>query len=250
MKIVSAVLRDIFDMLIGILLFGILFTVFCKMLASPILLSDAASEEVGVERARSPVEASCAETEEIPEEKSPCVLTVYREGDGPVPAWYRPDEEMSVEWVETAAVEDVGGSHPEYDSLLYGWDGRTCEKWEMDLFARIFYREFWQPNLTLCEAGCDAMLGLWDLYGGTMFETLSHVNENGSYTFSTYPGVWEIEYDPDGLAWCKAFCEERFYEGPVWSAQYFRKGQYHDWGEWSPIPAYEIDGIYFSIGRE
>ena len=94
------------------------------------------------------------------------------------------------------------------------------------------------------------MLGLWDLYGGTMFETLSHVNENGSYTFSTYPGVWQIEYDPDGLAWCKAFCEERFYEGPVWPAQYFRKGQYHDWGEWSPIPAYEIDGIYFSIGKE
>lgn len=250
MKIVSAVLRDIFDMLIGILLFGILFTVFCKMLVSPILLSDAASEEVGVERARSPVEASCAETEEIPEEKSPCALTVYREGDGPAPAWYRPDEEMSAEWEETAAVEDVGGSHPEYDSLLYGWDGHTCEKWEMDLFARIFYREFWQPNLTLCEAGCDAMLGLWDLYGGTMFETLSHVNENGSYTFSTYPGVWKIEYDPDGLAWCKAFCEERFYEGPVWPAQYFRKGQYHDWGEWSPIPAYEIDGIYFSIGKE
>lgn len=250
MKHVSAVLRDIFDMLMGILLFGILFTGFCKMLVSPNLLSDAASEEVGVERARSPVEASCAEIEEIPEEKSPCFLTVYREGDGPAPAWYQPDEEMAVEWEETAAVEDVGGSHPEYDSLLYGWDGHTCEKWEMDLFARIFYREFWQPNLTLCEAGCDAMLRLWDLCGGTLFETLSHVNEDGSYTFSTYPGVWEIEYDPDGLAWCKAFCEERFYEGPVWPAQYFRKGQYHDWGEWSPIPAYEIDGIYFSIGKE
>jgi hypothetical protein len=82
-----------------------------------------------------------------------------------------------------------------------------------------------------------------------MYETLSHVNEDGSYAFSTYLGVWETEYDPDGLAWCRAYCEERFYEGPSWPAQYFRKGQYHDWDEWSPIPAYEIDGIYFSIGR-
>ena len=119
----------------------------------------------------------------------------------------------------------------------------------MDLFARIFYREFWQPNLTLCEAGCDAMLQLWDRNGGTMFETLSHVNEDGSYAFSTFPGVWEVEYDLDGLAWCRAYCEERFCEGPVWPAQYFRKGQYHDWDEWSPIPAYEIDGVYFSVPR-
>lgn len=249
MKHVSAVLRDIFDMLIGILLFGILFTGFCKMLVSPILLSDAASEEVGVERARRPVEASCAETEEIPEEKSPCVLTVYREGDGPVPAWYRPDEEMSVEWEETAAVEDVGGSHPEYDSLLYGWDGHTCEKWEMDLFGMVFYMEFWGSSETCCEAGCDAMLNLWasGLYGGTLTESLSAVNDFGKYVYSVYPYVWTTNYDAEGLAWCKEFCMERFCEGPKWEAMYFQLGGFHD-PRWA-TPLYMIDGVYFSMPR-
>lgn len=219
--------------------------------------------------------------ESVEEESAEYRLDSYTEGESPVPVWWDPDEPMAAEWeasyqqviesnkeavseenviTEIATQQVTHGNEiqrtdagcPDWavDSTLYGWDGHTAEPWELDLFARIFYREFWQPNLTLCEAGCDAMLGLWDLYGGTLFETLSHVNEDGSYTFSTYPGVWEIEYDPDGLAWCKAFCEERFYEGPVWPAQYFRKGQYHDWGEWSPIPAYEIDGIYFSIGKE
>lgn len=145
---------------------------------------------------------------------------------------------------------DPGGVDWNLCTTVWGWDGHGMEVWEMDLFAKIFYREFWQPNLTLCEAGCDAMLQLWDLNGGTMYETLSHVNEDGSYAFSTFPGVYEAEYDPDGLAWCRIYCEERFYEGPSWPAQYFRKGQYHDWDEWSPIPAYEIDGIYFSIGKE
>lgn len=193
-------------------------------------------------------------------------LRVYTEGvDNPMPEWWNPDEPMAVEWyVEDHFAEtgnmveaephppagvDPGGIDYNLCTTLWGWDGHSMEAWEMDLFSMIFYREFWQPNLTLCEAGCDAILQLWDLNGGAMFETLSHVNEDGSYAFSTYPGVWEAEYDPDGLAWCRAYCEERFYEGPSWPAQYFRKGQYHDWDEWSPIPAYEIDGIYFSIGR-
>lgn len=200
------------------------------------------------------------------------MLRVWSEDDVPLPDWWDPDSAELVWEDHSGEVNimvdddhftesgnmvahppegiDPGGVDWNLCTTIWGWDGHGAEAWELDLFAKIFYREFWQPNLTLCEAGCDAMLGLWDLYGGTLFETLSHVNEDGSYTFSTYPGVWEIEYDPDGLAWCKAFCEERFYEGPVWPAQYFRKGHYHDWGEWSPIPAYEIDGIYFSIGKE
>lgn len=207
--------------------------------------------------------------EAVEEEAAEYRLVSYTEGDGPAPEWWDPDEPMAAVWtadegcnklatnLQSDAVDynapegiDPGGIDWNICTTVWGWDGHGAEAWELDLFARIFYREFWQPNLTLCEAGCDAMLRLWDLHGGTLFETLSHVNEDGSYTFSTYPGVWEIEYDPDGLAWCKAFCEERFFEGPVWPAQYFRKGHYHDWGEWSPIPAYEIDGIYFSIGKE
>lgn len=185
-------------------------------------------------------------------------LEEYTEGEGEPPVWWNPDEPMAVEWEDpntrqsdsnTIQRTDIGCPDWNYDSTLWGWDGHHMEVWEMNLFSRIFYLEFWQPNLTLCEAGCDAMLGLWELNGGTMFETLSHVNENGSYSYSTYPGVWDEDYDPEGLEWCREFCEERFYDGPVWPAQYFRKWQYHDWDEWSQIPAYEIDGIYFSIAK-
>lgn len=266
MKHVSAVLRDIFDMLIGILLFGILFTVFCKMLASPILLSDAASEEVGVERARSPVEASCAETEEIPEEKSPCVLTVYREGDGPAPEWYRPDEEMAVEWTDDMGEiwGEYGGdmeAHPPVGispggvdwnvcSSLVGWDGRLLEIWELDLWSRVFYIEFWGSSDECCAAGCDAMLNLWASgeYGQTMFECLSYYDPIYGYTYEVYPWVWDWNYDLDGLAWCKEFCRDRFLSGPTWvDAMYFQLGRYHD-SSWT-IPLYELDGVYFSAGR-
>ena len=203
---------------------------------------------------------------EADEEETAPAYEEYTEGDGPAPAWYRPNEEMAVEWVDKFDIDwldesdncsdneiaeevirtDIGCPDYNIETTIWGWNGHSMECWEMDMLSRIFYLEFWQPNEVLCEAGCDAILQLWDLNGGTLYETLSHVNENGSYSFSTFPGMWEETYDPDGLEWCREYCEQRFYQGPEWTAQYFRKGWYHDWGEWSPIPAYEIDGIYFS----
>lgn len=248
-------LRETAGVIIAVTVFAVMFRGFLTLLSGPQEI------EYRTERARSPITAQNApEGYESAEEETEA-LRVYVEGDGTPPEWYHPDEEMAVEWESCEITEsdnfsansvgrnDVGCLDCNTDTTLYGWDGRTMETWEMDVFARIFYLEFWQPNLTLCEAGCDAMFRLWETEGGTMYETLSRVNENGTYAFSTYPGMWEEDYDPEGLAWCRAYCEERFYEGPEWTAQYFRKGQYHDWGEWSPIPAYEIGGIYFSVGR-
>ena len=268
-------IRDIIELLVTIAVWGILLAGFFFMIRA--CAGETARQarrdgaEASVEREGAIVTAKRYGAGREAEEVTRPLLEVYTEGCGEEPPeWWRPDEEMAAVWtadegcnilatnLQSNSVDynahppigiDPGGVDWNVCTTVWGWDGHGAEVWELDLFARIFYREFWQPNLTLCEAGCDAMLGLWDLYGGTLFETISHVNEDGSYTFSTYPGVWEIEYDPYGLAWCKAFCEERFYKGPVWPAQYFRKGQYHDWGEWSPIPAYEIDGIYFSVGR-
>lgn len=216
------------------------------------LESDTVNEEDGVGRVTTAYDVVSPYRGSTVAEEAKTALWVYTEGEGMPPEWYRPDEPMAAEWYAEGAnvpVKDIGCPDYNVESTIWGWDGHCMESWEMDLFSKIFYEEFWQPNLTLCEAGCDAMLQLWDLNGGTMFETLSRVNENGSYVFSTYPGIWQENFDPDGLTWCRAYCEERFYEGPSWPAQYFRKGQYHDWDEWSPIPAYEIDGIYFSIGR-
>jgi hypothetical protein len=267
-------LRDIAEVAVSVALFGLLLWAFLWVLVNGFkeigdalkLRADTVSEDCGVGRATASLNGVLLLGGETDEPEGNTVLRVYTEGvDSPLPEWFDPGEEMAVEWYDedhfpdaTQMVEaephppvgvDPGGIDYNLCTTLWGWDGHSMEAWEMDLFSMIFYREFWQPNLTLCEAGCDAILQLWDLNGRTMFETLSHVNEDGSYAFSTYPGVWETEYDLDGLAWCRAYCEKRFYEGPSWPAQYFRKGQYHDWDEWSPIPAYEIDGIYFSIGR-
>lgn len=268
--------RDAAEILAVILVFALLMWMFVTMVRIVFdyvrerrdvneLKADTVNPEDGVGRVTASVSVISRSMAEAPAEEEETALWVYVEGEGTPPEWWNPDEEMAVEWYDEDLFTDAGQMveaepHPpvgvdqggiDYNlcSTLWGWDGHSMEAWEMDLFSMIFYREFWQPNLTLCEAGCDAMLQLWDLNGGTMYETLSHVNEGGSYAFSTFPGVWETEYDPDGLAWCRAYCEERFCEGPSWPAQYFRKGQYHDWDEWSPIPAYEIDGIYFSIGR-
>lgn len=276
-------LRDIAEVAVSIALFGLLLWAFLWVLVNGFkeigdalkLRADTVSEDCGVGRATASLNGVLLLGGETDEPERNTALRVYTEGvDSPLPEWWDPDgailmwedhfgegnkmvdDDLFTEagnMVEAEPHPPVGISQGGIDwnveSAIYGWDGHSMEAWEMDLFSMIFYREFWQPNLTLCEAGCDAILQLWDLNGGTMYETLSHVNEDGSYAFSTYPGVWETEYDPGGLAWCRAYCEERFYEGPSWPAQYFRKGQYHDWDEWSPIPAYEIDGIYFSIGR-
>lgn len=152
---------------------------------------------------------------------------------------------------ETAPVRDICAPDWNLNTSRVGWDGRLMEEWELDLFARIFYKEFWGASIPCCEAGCDAMLNLWTsgLYGATMGEVLSATNDNGYYMFSTYPTVWETVYDADGLAWCRDFCLWRFLSGPTWvDAMYFKLWGYHD-TSWS-IPLYEIDGVYFSMGKE
>lgn len=152
---------------------------------------------------------------------------------------------------ETAPVRDICAPDWNLNTSRVGWDGRLMEEWELDLFARIFYKEFWGASIPCCEAGCDAMLNLWTsgLYGATMGEVLSATNDNGYYMFSTYPTVWETVYDADGLAWCRDFCLRRFLSGPTWvDAMYFKLWGYHD-TSWS-IPLYEIDGVYFSMGKE
>ena len=248
-KETKAILRDIAEVLTALTVFGVLLWLFLTLVSGVVRASE---PERGVGRATTCLRAQEAAEEYESAEEETEALRRYVEGEGEAPEWYDPTEPMAVEWVaEDMNVLRKDAGCPDYtvESVLYGWDGHTMESWEMEVFSRIFYLEFWQPNLTLCEAGCDAMLRLWEKDGGTVYESLSRVNENGSYAYSTFPEMWDRTYNLDGLAWCKEFCQERFRNGPVWTAQYFRKGCYHDWGEWTPIPAYEIDGIYFSVGR-
>lgn len=140
-----------------------------------------------------------------------------------------------------------GGIDWNIETELVGWDGHRMAVWEMDLFARIAYLEFWGCSAECIEAGVDSILNLWNLgeYGRTMGDLLSAQYSPGYYVYSPYPYVWEWDYDYSGLAAIRKICEERFASGPVWVAPYFRLWFYHDWA----VPAYEIDGVYFSVAK-
>lgn len=217
-------------------------------------------------------------------------LDTYTEGDGPAPAWYRPDEPMSAEWsasgqqaagklaenpdhfpdagkmVDGDGVTDInvgdmnvlsephppvgistGGIDWNLCSAVRGWNGHVMEAWEMDAFARVAYLEFWGTSRECCEAGVDAILQLWDseYFAPTLYGTLSAEAENGAPVFSTWEAVWSADYDPDGLAEMRQICEERFYNGPEYEAEFFRTDYYHPWA----VPMYQIDNVYFSTGK-
>lgn len=142
------------------------------------------------------------------------------------------------------ASEEVGvaGGVPE---VYVGWDGRTMAEWEMDLFIRISYLEFWGTSPECCEAGVDSILRLWELeeYGDTIGELLTAQYAPGYYVYSPMAYVWDWDYDEQGLADFRKLCEERFANGPVWIAPYFRLWYYHSWA----VPAYQIDNVFFSV---
>ncbi len=171
---------------------------------------------------------------EDPAEEGVGRIMVYVEGEGEPPEWYRPNEEMAAEWSA--------------DETICGWDGHTMTPDEMELFARITYKEFWGTSTLCCEAGVDSILRLWEseYYGKTIYETLSAKTEGGAWAYSTYPYVWATEYDAEGLAYCRALCEERFAEGPIFEAPFFQLSGY----PWWSVPCYEIDGVYFSTFKE
>ena len=195
----------------------------------------------------------------------------YTEGEGPAPEWWNPGEPMAAEWIADVADTYVGGKFAEdtdvsvkvdcaesqctdagcpdwnVDSTLCGWDAHTAEPWELDLYSRIMYLEFWGCSPECCEAGADSMLRLWEsgYFGSTLGGVLSAVTETGAYCYSTYPAVWATEYDPDGLAEMRELCAERFADGPEWDAAFFQLGGYPDWA----VPCYELDGVYFSTGK-
>jgi len=198
--------------------------------------------------------SGCADEAETAEYR----LVYHTEGESPVPLWWDPDEDMAVEWEDSNArqsdsntqrVIDVGCPDYNVETTIYGWNGHSMESWEMDLFSRVFYLEFWGTSDLCCRAGADAMLRLWlsGEYGSTMGASLSAVNYFGDWVYSTYPEVWTTNYDPDGLAWCREFVEERFQTGTEFWVMYFQLGGYHD-TKWS-VPVMEVDGVYFSAEK-
>jgi hypothetical protein len=238
------------DVILGVLIIVLTFLVLAAILSAAVadavrnmrVTSPAADEpsDGGVQRVTAAVRYMA------PAEEDAEFFTIeeYREGDGPAPEWYRPDEPMAAEWEADNSRTDIGCPDWNLNTALVGWDGHTAEPWELELYARITYLEFWGTSAECCEAGADSILQLWDsgYYGDTLGDTLTARAEDGSLVYSPFAYVWDWEYDPDGLADMRALCEERFSAGPEWEAPFFRLWYYHSWA----VPAREIDGVYFS----
>lgn len=133
------------------------------------------------------------------------------------------------------------------DGVIWGWDNRYCELWEMDLFSRIAYLEFWGTSEECCKAGVDSILRLWEsgYFGDSLGATLTATCETGAYVYSTYAYAWAWTYDPQGLADMRKLCEDRFTNGPVYTAPFFQLWYYPSWA----VPCYQIDNVFFSTWK-
>lgn len=190
-------------------------------------------------------------------------LRVYTEGvDNPLPEWWNPNEPMAVEWYAEDHFAEAGNMvepHPpvgvspggidwDLETTLWGWDGHSMTVFELDLFSKIVYLEFNGVSPECMEAGIDSILRLWEsnLFGKTLFETLSATTESGARAYTTYDYIWTSDYDVDILAEIKSLCAERFYNAPVWTAPFFQLYGYPSWAE----PCYELCGVYFSTFKK
>lgn len=276
-------LRDIAEVAVSIALFGLLLWAFLWVLVNGFkeigdalkLRADTVSEDCGVGRATASLNGVLLLGGETDEPEGNTALRVYTEGvDSPLPEWWDPDGAILM-WEDhfgegNKMVDDdlfteagnmveaephppagisQGGIDWNVESAIYGWDGHMMTGVELDLFARVFMLEFWGTSEACCEAGCDAILNLWDsgLYGRTMSECLWAKNDQGRYIYSVCNYLWDWNYDPEGLEWCREFCREHFLNGPYYETMYFQLGGFHD-TSWT-IPLFECDGVYFSKGK-
>lgn len=215
---------------VGLILFGVLAALFCVTLAD------------GIKRTRE------EQTAEIVVNGSGAVAVIdheeFFEIDTPAEGIARQCDAQRTA-CDSQPVHDIGSPDWNLNTSRVGWDGRLAEEWELDLYARIVYLEFWGTSQECTEAGADSILRLWELgeYGDTLGELLSAQYAPGYYVYSPYAYVWDWTYDAEGLADIRALCEERFANGPEWCAPYFRLWYYHDWA----VPAYQLDNVYFSV---
>ena len=263
-KETKSILRDLAEIIIALTVFGVLLWLFLSFVTG---VFGAAKLEWGVGRATTCLGAAEREEEYESAEEETEALRRYVEGEGEAPAWYKPDEEMAVEWVSeelgvgseevnttpdssflTPVCTDIGCPDYNVETVLYGWDGHSMESWEMDLFARIVYLEFNGTEPECMNAGIDSILNLWEsgYFGRTIFETLSATAENGALVYTTYGYVWDWDYDYTVLQEIKTLCAERFMNGPRYGCHFFQLYGFPWWAQ----PLYEIDQVYFSTFKE
>ena len=229
MKSVLSFIRDVIGVLIAALLFGAAFGIFV------IMARDA--DEGHIEYTAEVYAASAVSLPpEDPAEEGVGRFTVYVEGEGEPPEWYRPDEEMAAEWSADERYQVFVDSH---GAKAYGW--------EITEAIRLLMLETGGESDEDVRAHCEVIVkqleytqavGGWDDWGTTLYGILhSH-----SYT-QTNGRIWTEEATPSERL------QEIFWD--VWHNGYetdfrvqcFRSDRYHAWA----IPAYQIGNTYYSI---
>ena len=94
-KETKSILRDLAEIIIALTVFGLLLWLFLSFVTG---VFGAARAEEGIGRATTCLRAQEAEEEYESSEEETEALKRYVEGEGQPPEWYRPDEEMAVEW--------------------------------------------------------------------------------------------------------------------------------------------------------
>lgn len=150
--------------------------------------------------------------------------------------------------VEVNATAPVSDALDYTNNVIWGWDGRYCDLWEMDLFARMMYLEFWGTSQECCEAGVDSVLRLLEsgYFGDSLGRLLSAKCDTGAYVYSPYAYVWDWTYDEQGLTDMYNLCMERFSKGPQYEAPFFQLWYYPAWA----TPCYNIGNVYFSTFKK
>lgn len=229
MKSVLSFIRDVIGVLIAALLFGAAFGVFLVMARD--------AGEGHIEYTAEVYAASAVSLPpEDPAEEGVGRFTVYVEGEGEPPEWYRPDEEMAAEWTADERYQVFVDSR---GAKAYGW--------EITEAIRLLMLETGGESDEDIRAHCEVIVkqleyaqtvGGWDDWGTTLYGILhSH-----SYT-QTNGRIWTEEAAPSERL------QEIFWD--VWyngyetdfRVQCFRSDCFHSWA----IPAFQIGNTYYSI---
>lgn len=242
-KETKAILRDIAEVLIALTVFGVLLWLFLTLVSG---VFGVAKLDEGVGRATTCLGVAEREEEYESAEEETEALRRYVEGEGQPPEWYRPDEEMAVEWTETER-HDIGCPDPWLNELLTDSRGATAERWEIEECIRELMLEAGgESEADIREHAavyCKRLLytqtvGGFDDWGTTLYGV---VHSHGF--LETYPYIWTEQAEPTDEV--REIFWDVWYNGydSDFRVQNFRSGYYADWS----IPAYQIGSSFYGI---
>ena len=174
-------------------------------------------------------------------------LRVFCETDPDLPEWFKPDEEMSVEWYAQEPVKDIASPDAFWNERLLDSRGAAAERWEIEECIRELMLEAGgESDADIREHAavyCKRLLytqtvGGYDDWGTTLHEVVY------SHGFlETYPYIWETRATPTDEV--REIFWDVWYNGydTDFRVQNFRSGYFASWS----IPAYSIGNTFYGI---